>query len=118
MNNATAIQKLLLAVGVVVLLGGLVCVALGLADFGGSDVGEGDGAMAMFGAGAFAMVIGFGIVAFTRAAILTRNGRYARITIEQGMAPRQQPAARFCSSCGRPVTPTARFCEACGHPVG
>ena len=118
MNKATTVQKLLIAVGAVVFLGGLVCVVMGFASFGSSDVGEGDGGLALFAAGGFAMVVGFGIIAFTRAAVLTRNGAYARVTIEQGMAPQQGTSGTFCSSCGRPVAPTARFCEACGHAVG
>jgi di/tricarboxylate transporter len=115
MNRATTVQKLLIAVGAVVLLGGLACVVMGFASFAGDDVDEGNSSLALFAAGGFAAVIGFGIVAFTRAAILTRNGAYSRITFEQGMGP---SGGRFCSSCGRPVAPTARFCEACGHAVG
>ena len=121
MNNATTVQKLLIAVGAVVLLGGVVCVVMGFASFasfGSSDVDEGGSGLALFAAGGFAAVIGFGIIAFTRAAILTRNGGYSRITIEQGVAPQQATSGKFCSSCGRTVAPTARFCEACGHAVG
>ena len=116
MNKATTVQKLLIAVGAVVLLGGLVCVVMGFASFGSSDVGEGEGGFALFAAGGFAMVVGFGIVAFTRAAVLTGNGAYSRITVEQGTGP--SGGGRFCSSCGRPVAAAARFCEACGHAVG
>ena len=120
MGNRTATQTLLLIVGAVVLLGGLVCLVAGFADFAGAaadpvaggDVGS---AMALFMAGGFAMVIGFGIIAFTRAAILTRNGSYARIVVEQGIPPR---GGRFCSGCGAPVAPSARFCESCGAAVG
>ncbi|GAB6986939.1 zinc-ribbon domain-containing protein [Nocardioides pyridinolyticus] len=121
MNKATPVQKLLLAVGVVVMLGGIVCLVMGFADFADfteDEVQQGNGSLALFAAGGFAMVVGFGIVAFTRAAILTRNGAYARVTIEQGTAPQQAPSGRSCSSCGRPVAATARFCEACGHAVG
>ena len=118
MNNATTVQKLLIAIGAVVLLGGLACVVMGFASFGSSDVDQGDSGLALFAAGGFAMVVGFGIVAFTRAAVLTRNGAYSRITIEQGMVPPGAASGRFCSSCGRPVAATARFCEACGHAVG
>jgi hypothetical protein len=115
MNKATAVQKLLIAVGAVVLLGGLACVVMGFASFGSSDVDDGNSSIALFAAGGFAAVIGFGIIAFTRAAVLTRGGAYSRITIEQGMGPRSD---RFCSGCGRPVAPAARFCEACGQAVG
>ena len=118
MNKATLVQKVLLVVGVVVLLGGLVCVVAGFAGFAASDVDEGDGGMALFAGGGFAMVIGFGIVAFTRSAILTRSGAYTRITVEQGVAPTQVPGGKFCSGCGHPVAPAARFCEACGQAVG
>lgn len=118
MNKATPVQKLLIAVGALVLLGGLACVVLGFGSFGSSDTADDDGGLALFAAGGFAMVIGFGIVAFTRAAVLTRNGAYARITIEQGTAPQQAQGGKFCSSCGRPVAASARFCESCGHAVG
>ncbi|GAB3201106.1 hypothetical protein GCM10027062_22330 [Nocardioides hungaricus] len=114
MNNATPVQKLLLVVGAVVILGGLVCVVLGFVGFAQADPANGgDSSMALFAAGGFAAVIGFGIVAFTRAAILTRGGAYSRITIEHGV-PR---GGEFCSSCGQPVAPSARFCDACGHAV-
>lgn len=119
MNNRTPVQTLLLAAGTLVLLGGLVCVVSGFAGFASSDPASGgDSSMMLFAAGGFAAVVGFGIIAFTRAAILTRNGAYARVTIEQGMAPPQEPGGRFCSACGRPVASTARFCESCGHAVG
>lgn len=114
MNSRTPVQTLLLVVGVVVLLGGLACVVMGFADFASTDVGtdEADSFM-LFAAGGFAMVIGFGIVAFTRAAILTRGGAYTRVTLEQGT----RPGGTFCSSCGKPVSPDARFCEACGQAL-
>ncbi|MDF1605998.1 zinc-ribbon domain-containing protein [Nocardioides sp. YIM 152315] len=116
MNNRTLLQTLLLLVGGVVLLGGLVCVVSGFAGFASSDPGsDGDSSMMLFAAGGFAAVIGFGLIAFTRAAILTRNGAYARVTIEQATAPR---GGRFCSSCGTATSPTARFCESCGAAVG
>jgi hypothetical protein len=119
MNKRTPVQTLLLIVGTVVLLGGLVCVVAGFGAFVGSsddlNGDSGNGSMMLFVAGGFAMVIGFGIVAFTRAAIMTGNGGYARVTIEQGTAPR---GGRFCSGCGASVTPAARFCESCGAAVG
>lgn len=119
MNNATLVQKLLLVIGGIVLLGGLVCVVMGFADVASTDVDDGGSSMALFAAGGFAAVVGFGIIAFTRAAILTRGGAYSRITIEQGRAPQpQETSGKFCSSCGRPVAPAARFCESCGHAVG
>lgn len=119
MNKRTPGQTLLLVVGAIVLLGGLVCVVAGFGGFIGSsdDVGgdSGNGSLMLFAAGGLAMVIGLGIVAFTRAAIMTGNGGYARVTIEQGTAPSR---GRFCSSCGASLTPTARFCDACGAAVG
>jgi hypothetical protein len=114
MSTRTPMQTLLLVVGVVILLGGLVCVVAGFADFGGSDPeSDGGGALALFAAGGFAMVIGFGIVAFTRAAMLGGGG-YTRVTVEQGSAPR---TGRFCSACGAAQSPSARFCESCGAAV-
>jgi hypothetical protein len=112
MNNATPVQKILLVVGTLVLLGGLACVVMGFASFGSTDPGtDGNSSMMLFAAGGFAAVIGFGIIAFTRAAILTRHGAYSRVVIEQGVAP---AGNRFCPACGRPASPTARFCESCG----
>ncbi|MFC7496499.1 MULTISPECIES: zinc ribbon domain-containing protein [unclassified Nocardioides] len=115
MNNRTTMQTLLLFVGALVCLGGLVCVVAGFVSFAGGEPGEEGSSMALFAAGGFAAVIGFGIVAFTRVAILSRNGGYARVTIEQGPPPR---SGRFCSSCGTPVSANARFCESCGAAVG
>lgn len=119
MSNATLVQKLLIAVGAIVCLGGIVCVALGFGGFAGDEPGSAgaDDSMMLFAAGGFAMVIGFGIVAFTRSAILSQNGGHTRITIEHGRPP-VPSGGRFCSSCGRPVATTARFCESCGHAVG
>lgn len=123
MNNRTPVQTLLLVAGALLLLGGLVCVVTGFGSFASSDPASDDSSpMMLFAAGGFAAVVGFGIIAFTRAAILTRNGAYARITVEQGVTPPRvqadQPGGKFCSSCGQPVTSTARFCESCGHAVG
>ncbi|WP_243056446.1 zinc ribbon domain-containing protein [Nocardioides sp. SR21] len=119
MNKRTPGQTLLLVVGTIVLLGGLVCVVAGFSGFiGSSDDLSGDsgnGSMMLFAAGGLSMVIGLGIVAFTRASIMTSNGGYARVTIEQGSAPRR---GRFCSSCGASLTPTAQFCDSCGVAVG
>jgi hypothetical protein len=115
MNNRTPLQTLLLIIGVIVCLGGIVCVVMGFADFAGSDVTEDtSGSFMLFAAGGFAMVVGFGIFAFTRAAILTRNGGY-RITIEQGGGA---ATGKSCASCGKPISPSARFCESCGAVIG
>jgi Double zinc ribbon len=118
MNNRTPVQTLLLVVGTLVLLGGLVCVVMSFADLASTGVGttgEEDSAMMLFVAGGFAMVVGFGMVAFTRAAVMAKGGGYSRITIEQGVAP---AGNRFCPSCGHPSSPSARFCESCGTAVG
>lgn len=115
MSNRTPAQTLLLVIGVLVLLGGLGCVAVGFADFASADsASDGGSSMLLFAGGAFAAVVGFGIVAFTRASVLTRNGAYTRVTIEQGSAP----GSRSCSGCGRATTSSARFCESCGAAVG
>ena len=116
MSNRSTGQTLLLVLGAIILIGGLVCVGIGFMNFGSSDPGSDDGsAMALFAGGGLAAVVGFGIVAFTRVSIMTRNGGYARVTIEQGTAP---AGGRFCSGCGRPSSPSARFCESCGVAVG
>ncbi len=114
MNSRTPVQTLLLAVGGVVFIGGLVCVVAGFADFAGADPSDGGAALMLFAAGGFAMVIGFGIIAFTRAAILT-DGGHSRVTIEHGRPP---GGGRFCSGCGAQVSAPARFCASCGAPVG
>jgi hypothetical protein len=109
----------LMALGALVLLGGLACVVVGLARFADAQdefSGQGgNGPFAMFALGGLAMVVGLGIVAFTRARAMTRDGAYARVTIEQGVPP---AGGRHCSGCGRPVDSRARFCESCGTAVG
>ena len=93
-TGRTTGQTVLLAVGGIVLVAGLVCVVLGFTGFVGSqdDLG-GDGAgrsMALFAAGGLAMVVGLGIVAFTRASAMMRGG-YVRVTVEQGTNPAGGP---------------------------
>jgi hypothetical protein len=115
MGNRTTGQTLLLVLGAVVLLGGLVCVVIGFADFGSTDPGSDDnGALYLFAGGGLAAVVGLGIVGFTRAATMRADGGY-RITIEQGTAARR---GSFCSSCGQPLSAAARFCDSCGAAVG
>lgn len=116
MSNRTTGQTLRLALGCLIALAGLACVVIGFASFASGDPNE-DGAssMLLFAGGGFAAVIGFGMVAFTRASIMTRNGAYARVTIEQGVAP---TGGRFCPACGHPTSTAARFCDSCGAPVG
>lgn len=111
MNKRTPVQTLLLVVGAVVLLGGLACVVMGFAGFADADASGDNSSFMLFAAGGFATVVGLGIVAFTRAAILTGNGGYTRVVIEQGVAP---AGNRFCPQCGHPSSPSARFCERCG----
>ena len=116
MSNRTTGQTLRLVLGWLIAVGGLACVVIGFARFAMGDPNEdGASAMLMFAGGGFAAVFGFGIVAFTRAAILTGNGGYARVTIEQGVAP---TGGRFCSACGCATPATAQFCEGCGASVG
>jgi hypothetical protein len=85
MSNRTTGQTLLIVLGAVVLLAGLICVVLGFAGFASSDAASDDNSpLYLFASGGFAAVVGFGIIAFTRASILTRNGSYVRVTYEQG----------------------------------
>jgi hypothetical protein len=113
MRNRTTGQTLLLVLGTVVLVGGLIVLGTAFATVASGDVATDDGSpLVRFAAGGFAMVVGFGIIAFTRASILTRGGAYSRITIEQGRAP---SGGRFCSGCGQPATPGVAFCDSCGQ---
>lgn len=114
MSNRTTGQTALIGLGTVILVAGLACAVVGFAEFAGADPSDGLGSMYLFGGGAFAAVVGLGIVAFTRASVMRANGGY-RITIEEGTAARR---GRFCSSCGTPLSPHARFCDSCGVAVG
>lgn len=118
----TGAQTALMAFGALLVIGGLVCVVLGFMSFGDvSAVGEDDSArdLGLFAGGGLAMVVGLGIIGFTRARVLMGNGGYARVTYEQGIAPvGSGSGGRFCSSCGRPMSPSARFCDSCGAAVG
>ena len=112
MSTRTPVQTLLLVVGGVVLLGGLVCVVLGFTGAGSSEEAGGeDGSMMLFAAGGFAMVVGFGIVAVTRAAVLGPGGAPPR---RAGPADRTGSGGRVCRSCGAPASASARYCESCG----
>jgi hypothetical protein len=127
MSNArpparTGAQVALMALGALVMVGGIVCVVIGFAGFAdfteSSDGGAGRD-LALFAGGGFAMVVGLAVIGFTRARVLMGNGGYARITYEQGIAPvASGSGGRFCSGCGRPMSPSARFCESCGAAVG
>ena len=118
-GGRTGGRTALIVLGSLVLLAGLVCVVVGLVRFADAqdDLGgqDGNGPFALVALGGLAMVVGLGIVAFTRARAMTRDGAYTRVTVEQGV-----PAAggRHCSGCGRPVDIGARFCESCGTAVG
>jgi len=113
-SKRTPTQTLLLALGAAVFAVGLVCVAVGFARFADADpMSDDNGPMLLFAGGGLVAVVGFGIIAFTRAAILRANGGY-RITIEQGGAAR---GGRLCPECGRPTSESARFCESCGAAV-
>ncbi|GAA1137461.1 hypothetical protein [Nocardioides aquiterrae] len=84
MTNRTTGQTLLIVLGSLVLLAGLVCVAVGFAQFADTDpMSDDNGPMFLFAGGGLAAVIGFGIVVFTRVATLRANGGY-RVTIESG----------------------------------
>ena len=84
MNNRTPGQTLLLVLGSLLLLGGLACVAVGFARFAGSDpMSDDNSPLFLFAGGGLAAVVGLGIVAFTRTAVLRANGGY-RVTIEAG----------------------------------
>jgi hypothetical protein len=115
MNNRTPAQTALIVLGSLVLVAGVVCVGLGFVRFASADPSDDvSGSMGLFLGGGLGMVVGLGIVAFTRAAVLRANGGY-RITIEEGAA---RSGGRFCSSCGRPTSMSARFCDSCGAAVG
>jgi hypothetical protein len=141
-NGATAArttsQTVRYAVGAVLLVGGIACVVWGFGSFAGSALdGSGDGAgrsMALFAAGGLAAVVGFGLIAFTRATALMGRGGYTRVTYEQGYggapttplgsAPTGSvpagpvPAGRaHCKACGAAVQADDRFCGACGTPL-
>lgn len=110
------------AVGAALLVGGAVGVVWGFATFTGSALdGSGSGpgrSMALFAGGGLAAVLGFGLVAFTRAGDLTRRGAHTRITDEQGLGAARAPAGAaagpHCTSCGAAVAPDDRFCGSCG----
>lgn len=118
MSNRTTGQTLLIALGTVVLVAGLLCAVIGFVQFTQLDASSDDNSpMFLFGGGAFAAVVGLGIVGFTRSAIIQANGGY-RITVEQGMGTPRGSGGRFCSGCGKPIAPSARFCESCGAAAG
>ncbi|WP_395696049.1 hypothetical protein [Nocardioides sp.] len=93
MSNRTPAQTLLLVVGVLLLLAGLACVVVGFAGFANADPGMDDNTpIFLFAGGGLAAVVGFGIIAFTRASILMGDGGYTRITVEHGRRPDEPPA--------------------------
>ncbi|WP_296607519.1 zinc-ribbon domain-containing protein [Nocardioides sp.] len=118
----TGAQTALMALGALLMIGGLVCVVLGFAGFGSDDdlnQGTVGADLGLFAGGGLAMVVGLGIIGFTRARALMGRGGYARVTYEQGIAPGGSGSGgRFCSSCGRATSPSARFCDSCGAAVG
>lgn len=84
MSNRTTGQTLLIVLGSLILLAGLACVAVGFARFAGTDpMSDDNSPLLLFAGGGLAAVVGLGIVAFTRAAVLRANGGY-RVTIETG----------------------------------
>ncbi len=119
----TGAQTALMALGALLMIGGLVCVVLGFVGFGSDadDLNQGTvGAdLGLFAGGGLAMVVGLGVIGFTRARVLMGRSGYARVTYEQGIAPvGSGSGGRFCSSCGRATSPSARFCDSCGAAVG
>ena len=115
-NRRTPTQTALIALGTVLLIGGLICLVVGFGRFVTDDSGSQVGSsFTLFAGGGLAMVVGLGIVAFTRARVMMGDGAYTRMTFEQGVAP---TGGRFCTSCGRPTGPAARFCDSCGSAVG
>ena len=118
MSNRTPAQTALMVLGWLVLTAGVVCLIVGFVRFASADPSDDvTGPMLLFGGGGLGMVVGLGIVGFTRSAVLRANGGY-RITIEEGVGARGGGAGRFCASCGRPMSPSARFCDSCGAAVG
>ena len=93
---------------------------MGFATFTGSALdGAGDGAgrsLALFAVGGLATVVGFGLVAFTRAGALTSRGGYTRVTYEQGFGAAPVGRSR-CPGCGAAVEGDDRFCGSCGAPL-
>lgn len=109
------------AAGAVLVVGGLVAVVWGFGSFAGTTLdGSGSGAgrsMALFAGGGLAAVVGFGLIAFTRAGSLAGRGGYTRMTIEQGYAvpgPAVSGAGSHCRSCGAAVAAEDRYCGSCG----
>jgi hypothetical protein len=116
-NSRSTTQTLLIALGVLLIVGGVVCVILDFAEFASADPADDSGrAFALFGGGGLAAVIGLGVIAFTRTSIMRANGAYSRVVIEQGYGA--TTGGRFCPSCGLPVQPTAKFCDSCGTALG
>ena len=92
MSNRTPTQTALLVLGALIMLAGIVVLVMGFSSFASSDVATDDNTpLFEFLGGGFAMVVGFGIIAFTRASIITGNGGYVRVTYEQGRRPDDQP---------------------------
>ena len=97
MSTRSTTPTALIALGVLLLVGGLVCVVLGFAGFASTDAMDDGGAasaLGLFAGGGLAMVVGLGLVAFTRVSAMSRDGRYARVTIEHGQRPTDGPVDR------------------------
>jgi len=96
MSTRSTTHTALIALGVLLLVGGLACVVVGFTHFASMDVdGSGAGAsMGLFAGGGLAMVVGLGLVAFTRVNAMSHDGRYTRVTIEQGQRPPGGPVDR------------------------
>jgi hypothetical protein len=92
MSSRSTGQTAVIALGALLLVGGVVCVGVGFARFLSLDpLDDGAGAaMGLFAGGGLAMVVGLGIIAFTRVHAMSSDGRYTRVTIEQGQRAAQQ----------------------------
>lgn len=141
-------HRVLIGLGTLLLLGGLVAAVLGFTGLLGGpddpvlsedaygievfpDQGQaaeesepllpGVDGLALFAGGGLAMVVGVGVIAFTRVSAMQGGlgaGGYSRVTVEHGYAP---PAATYggphCSACGRENDRHDRFCGGCGRPL-
>lgn len=94
MSTPSTVRSALVGLGVLLLVGGLVCVVLGFSRFASTDPMDDGGAtsaLGLFAGGGLAMVVGLGVVGFTRVSAMARDGRYTRVTIEQGQHPTDGP---------------------------
>ncbi len=156
-------RRVLIGVGTLLLLGGLAAVVIGFGSFVGA-IGAGGGEqtvlsddtagipdlpdqqaapedttggdLALFAGGGLVMVVGLGVIAFTR--VSSGSGGYSRVTIEHGVGPgggwggggargltggvagglSGGSARRRCESCGRENGEQDTYCGGCGRVLG